>query len=328
MDAVRARFDFTDDAELAIESDPRTLTAEMTRMIGALGFNRASFGVQEFDPKVQAAINRIQPPEMVEESVEALRAVGVSAINFDLIYGLPYQTVETIMDTVDRCATMRPDRLALFGYAHVPWMAKKQRMIPEEALPGAEDRRGQAAAASARLVEDGYEAIGLDHFALPDDALAVAARRGELHRNFQGYTVDPCETLIGLGATSIGRTPKGYVQNTSETGAWSRSVAAGDLPVAKGHALSDEDALRAEVIETLMCFAEADLAEIAARHGALPGWCAEEIAELRIMEADGLVVLDDGVVRMTEEGRPLVRVAAAAFDAYHRRGAARHSVAV
>jgi len=328
MKTVHAHFDFADDAEIAIESDPRTLTAEMTRTIGALGFNRASFGVQEFDPKVQAAINRIQPPEMVEASVEGLRAAGVSAINFDLIYGLPYQTVDTISETVDRCAGMRPDRLALFGYAHVPWMAKKQRMIPEEALPGTAARRAQAAAASERLVEDGYEAIGLDHFALPDDPLAIASQRGTLHRNFQGYTVDPCETLIGLGATSIGRTPSGYVQNVAETGAWARAVTAGELPVAKGHALSREDALRAEVIETLMCFTEADLAAIAARHDALPGWCAAEIAELREMEADGILVLDHGVVRMTEAGRPLVRVAAAVFDVYHRRGAARHSVAV
>lgn len=328
MEAVRARFDFADDAEIAIESDPRTLTAEMTAMIGALGFNRASFGVQEFDPKVQAAINRIQPPQMVERSVEGLRAAGVTAINFDLIYGLPHQTVATITDTVDRCTAMRPDRLALFGYAHVPWMAKKQRMIPEDALPDAEDRRAQAEAASRRLAADGYEAIGLDHFALPDDPLAVAARRGELHRNFQGYTVDPCETLLGLGATSIGRTPHGFVQNLSETGAWSRAVREGTLPVAKGHAFAGEDALRAEVIETLMCFAEADLAAISARHGAAPGWCADAIAELRTMEDDGILVVEDGVVRMTQEGRPLVRVAASAFDAYLQRGAARHSVAV
>ena len=328
MAAVAARFDFADDAEIAIESDPRTLTHAMTRTIGALGFNRASFGVQEFDPKVQATINRVQPPDMVEASVESLRDAGVSAINFDLIYGLPYQTRETLDDTVDRCAAMRPDRIALFGYAHVPWMAKKQRMIPEEALPGTDARREQAASAARRLEADGYQAIGLDHFALPDDPLAVAARQGTLHRNFQGYTVDPCETLIGVGATSIGRTPKGYVQNVAETGAWARAVTRGELPVAKGHALSAEDALRAEVIEALMCFARADLAAIGARHGAKPGWCADEIAELTAMEADGLLTLEDGVVRMTEAGTPLVRVAAAVFDVYHRSSAARHSVAV
>jgi len=264
----------------------------------------------------------------VERSVDGLREAGVSAINFDLIYGLPYQSVESITETVDVCAAMRPDRLALFGYAHVPWMAKKQRMIPEEALPGAGERRAQAEAASRRLVTDGYQAIGLDHFALPTDPLAVAARHGELHRNFQGYTVDPCETLLGLGATSIGRTPHGFVQNLVETGAWSRAVGEGLLPVAKGHAFTGEDALRAEVIETLMCFAEADIAEISARHGAAPGWCAEAIAELAAMQEDGILVLEDGVVRMTEEGRPLVRVAASAFDTYFHRGAARHSVAV
>ncbi|MEM6680442.1 MAG: oxygen-independent coproporphyrinogen III oxidase, partial [Pseudomonadota bacterium] len=240
MESVWASFDRAADAEIAIESDPRTLTQAMIDRIGALGFTRASFGVQEFDPQVQRAINRVQPPEMVRESVEGLRSAGITGINFDLIYGLPHQTVESLVETVRLCVEMRPDRLALFGYAHVPWMAKKQRLIDEAALPGAKARLAQAQAAAEALEAAGYVAIGLDHFARADDPLAQAAAEGTMRRNFQGYTTDTAEALLGLGATSIGRTPSGYLQNISETGAWARSVEAGDLPVGRGVAFQDE----------------------------------------------------------------------------------------
>lgn len=328
MDAVRARFDFAQDAEIAIESDPRTLTPDMAARIGEMGFTRASFGVQEFDPAVQKAINRVQPPEMVRDSVTQLRAGGVSGINFDLIYGLPLQTVESLVETVRLCAEMRPDRVALFGYAHVPWMAKNQRMIAEDTLPDAAARSAQAKAAADALLAEGYVAIGLDHFALPDDDLAVAARIGALRRNFQGYTTDQAETMIGLGATSIGRTPSGYVQNITETGAWARAVEAGHLPVAKGLPFHGEDCLRAEVIERLMCDGTVDAAAIGRRHGAPEGWWRDATDALQEMEADGLLTLSRGTVAMTATGRPLVRIAAAAFDAYLGQSTARHSVAV
>ncbi len=224
MEAVRKRFEIDRNAELAIESDPRTLTAEMTHLIGALGFTRASFGVQEFNPEVQRAINRVQPPEMVERAVDGLRHAGVSALNFDLIYGLPFQTGPSLVATVSAAAAMSPDRLALFGYAHVPWMAKNQRMIPEHALPGPAERAEQAALAAETLTSCGFDAIGIDHFAQPQDELAVAAREGRMRRNFQGYTTDRADTLIGLGATAIGTTPFGHVQNLSETRAWARAV--------------------------------------------------------------------------------------------------------
>lgn len=244
MAALRARFDIAPGAELAIESDPRTLTAEMAARIGELGFTRASFGVQEFDPRVQQAINRIQPPEMVAEAVTRLRAAGVGAISFDLIYDLPFQTVATLVRSVRLAAEMGPGRIALFGYAHVPWMAKNQRMIPEDALPGPMRRADQAAAAAEALAAPGHVRIGLDHLARPDDPLADAAAEGRLRRNFQGYTTDQAETLIGLGATSISRTPAGFAQNVVETGAWAREVAAGRLPVARGRALSLDDRRR------------------------------------------------------------------------------------
>lgn len=328
MQAVRARFDIGADAELAIESDPRTLTEAMSARIGALGFTRASFGVQEFDPKVQQAINRIQPPEMVAKSVGDLRRSGVAQINFDLIYGLPHQTVESLVRTVRLSADMGPGRIALFGYAHVPWMAKNQRMILEETLPDAKARAAQAQAAEEELVALGYIKIGLDHFALPDDPMAVAAREGRLRRNFQGYTTDQADTLLGLGATSIGRTPSGYVQNIAETGAWTRAVEAGALPVAKGCPVTADDKLRGEVIERLMCDFEVDAGAIGARHGAPEGWLEAPFARLEEMRADGLVEIEGGRVRLTERGRPLMRVAATAFDAYIDRSEARHSVAV
>lgn len=328
MDDVCARWDFAPDAEIAIESDPRTLTPEMAARIGAMGFTRASFGVQEFDPRVQEAINRVQPPEMVRASVDQLRAGGVTGINFDLIYGLPFQTVESLVETVRICAEMRPDRVALFGYAHVPWMAKNQRMIPEDALPDAAERSAQAKAAAKALIAEGYVAIGLDHFALPEDNLAIAARAGTLRRNFQGYTTDQAETLIGMGATSIGRTQSGYLQNISETGAWSRAVEAGHLPVGKGLPFTDDDRLRAEVIERLMCDGHVDAAAIGQSHGVPDGWWADAFRALAEMEADGLLTLSHGIVQMTPQGRPLVRIAAAAFDAYLHDSSARHSVAV
>ena len=328
MDAVRHHFDIAEGAELAIESDPRTLTDEMIARVGELGFNRASFGVQEFDPEVQKAINRIQPPEMVRHSVDGLRAAGVTGINFDLIYGLPYQTVGKITETIRLVGEMRPDRVALFGYAHVPWMAKRQRMIPAEALPGAQERMAQAKVAAEALKAEGYQAIGLDHFALVDDPLAIAARAGTLRRNFQGYTTDRAAALIGIGATSIGRTPFGHVQNISETGAWARAVDGGELPVGRGYAFKGEDALRSDVIEALMCQGRVDLDAIGARHGAAPDWYAAEIAELDVMAGDGLIRRTGGLVEMTEAGLPFVRPVAAVFDAYLATGEARHSVAV
>jgi oxygen-independent coproporphyrinogen-3 oxidase len=328
MTDVRARWDFAPDAEIAIESDPRTLTPEMAARIGALGFTRASFGVQEFDLKVQTAINRVQPPEMVRTSVAQLRAAGVTGINFDLIYGLPYQTVDSLIETVKLSAGMRPDRIALFGYAHVPWMAKNQRMIPEESLPGPAERQAQADAAAVALLAEGYVAIGLDHFALPDDVLAMAARNGTLRRNFQGYTTDRAETMIAMGATSIGRTPFGYFQNIAETGAWARAVDRGHLPVAKGLPFAADDRMRGHVIERLMCDGAVDVAKIGAAYEAPEAWWQGAFASLEQMAQDGLLTLSHGKVEMTARGRPLVRIAAAAFDAYLPQSEARHSASV
>ncbi|MEM9843606.1 MAG: oxygen-independent coproporphyrinogen III oxidase [Pseudomonadota bacterium] len=329
MEGVAEHFDFAPGAELAIESDPRTLSEEMIWTIGGLGFTRASFGVQEFDPTVQLAINRIQPPDMVRASVDGLREAGITGINFDLIYGLPHQSVETLCRTIELCAEMRPDRVALFGYAHVPWMAKKQRMIDEAVLPGPAERIAQSKAASKALVDAGYVAIGLDHFALPHDPLAIAAGNGSLRRNFQGYTTDTAQTMLGLGATSIGRTPDGFVQNISETRAWSRAVEAYELPVSRGIALSQEDKLRGWVIEALMCRGQVDLDEAGARYGTSPDWHADLDAELAQMEADGVIIRHGTQqVEMAKGAQQLVRTVAAVFDTYLKAKKTGHSVAV
>jgi oxygen-independent coproporphyrinogen III oxidase len=328
MAHLSQRFELLPDAEIAIESDPRTLSDTMIARIGALGFNRASFGVQEFDPKVQAAINRIQPPEMVARAIEGFRAAGVPNINFDLIYGLPFQTAAALCRTVEQCVAMKPDRIALFGYAHVPWIAKNQRMIPDEALPAAAERAEQAALAAATLVANGYVQIGIDHFARPGDSLAIAATEGCLHRNFQGYTSDTARTLIGIGATSIGRTPEGYVQNASETGAWSRAVAAGKLPVARGHVLREQDTLRSAVIERIMCDGSVDLAAAGRALGFADDWYLGEVPELIQMQEDHLLTYAGGKLSLAPEGLPLARVVASVFDTYLRNSTARHSVAV
>ncbi|MDJ0511962.1 MAG: oxygen-independent coproporphyrinogen III oxidase [Methyloceanibacter sp.] len=327
MDDVRRTFDFAPGAEIAFETDPRTLKAEMVATIGHLGFTRASIGVQEFDPQVQAAINRIQPPEMVQQTVDMLHNAGVGSINFDLIYGLPHQTVDKLLRTIELCISMKPNRIALFGYAHVPWMAKKQRLIDEAALPGSSERMRQARASAKALTDAGYVAIGLDHFALPGDPMANAVKCGNLRRNFQGYTMDQAKTLLGLGATSIGRTPSGYVQNIAEPGAWARAVEGGILPIAKGHAFAGEDALRGYVIERLMCAGSVDLEEAARRFNNPPNWYQDIQEDLTQMVSDGVITQEQGRIRITESGAPALRVIASLFDAYLGANA-RHAIAV
>ena len=328
METIRGDFDLAPDAEIAIESDPRTLTAAMIRRIGHLGFTRVSFGVQEFNPKVQAAINRVQPPDMVRNAVDRFRQVGVRGINFDLIYGLPHQTVATLSETILRCVEMRPDRLALFGYAHVPWMAKKQRLIDADALPGPAERLEQSETAADLIRRAGYIAVGLDHFALPDDELAQAAASGTLRRNFQGYTTDSAAALLGVGTTSISKTPRGFVQNVAETGAWARTVEAGSLPIAKGHALTSQDVLRGEVIEKIMCEGTADLNEAGRAAGASPSWYADALDDLAKLASDGVIEWDGSRISTMPEAAALARIVASSFDTYLQRANARHSVAV
>lgn len=326
--ALRRHFDFRPGHEHAIELDPRTVTPDLAERLAEAGITRASLGVQDFDHAVQVAMGRVQPFSVVSAAVAALRAVGIDAINFDLMYGLPHQTADTIRETVTLATGLGPTRIALFGYAHVPWFKKHQRLIDETALPGAGERIELEAVAREALAAAGFEAIGLDHFARADDPMAIAARAGTLRRNFQGYTTDAADTLVGFGASSIGRMPQGFVQNDPDVGRWSRAVASGRLPAVKGKVFDADDRLRGEVIERLMCDYRVDLAAVAERHDEYPSVFDPSLAMLAEMVRDRMVRLDGWTVTMTEAGRPFVRVAAAAFDAYLIRAAARHSVAV
>ncbi len=315
-DLLRGHFGFTPTAELAIEIDPRTLTPDMAAALGSAGIGRASLGVQSFDPAVQKAVNRIQTEEQTFESVRSLRECGVERINFDLIYGLPNQTVRSCVETATAAAAMRPDRLAVFGYAHVPSFKKHQRMIDEATLPDGRARSEQALAIAETLVAAGYRQIGLDHFARADDDLSLAQAAGRLRRNFQGYTTDDCRTLIGFGASAIGHTAQGYVQNEVGLGLYSERIRSAQLATAKGYRLTAEDRLRAEIIERLMCDFQADIPAICARHGIDPARILERNDRLATLVQDGVVDVAGGMVRVESGHRFLVRAAAAAFDAY------------
>jgi oxygen-independent coproporphyrinogen-3 oxidase len=325
---LRRRFTVLDDAEMAVEMDPRGVTAETVADLAAAGVNRVSLGVQDFDAAVQRAVNRVQPFEMTARVVDWLRAAGIDRLNLDLMYGLPQQTVAAVERTVALAMRLEPQRVAQFGYAHVPWMKRHQRLIDEATLPGPEERWRQAAAGAARLEEAGFVAIGLDHFARPDDPLAVAQRAGTLRRNFQGYTTDRADALIGLGASSIGALPQGYVQNAPDMPTWRRAVEAGTLATVRGIALDDDDRLRRAVIERLMCDLAVDLDRLCRHHGANPGTFEAARAALAAMQRDGLVRIAGDRIAVTEVGRPLVRSVCAAFDRYLSHGEARHARAV
>lgn len=328
MDKVREYYRLDSAAEIAVEIDPRTLDREKAQALARAGVTRASLGVQDFNAEVQAAINRIQPYERTADAIEDLKACGISRINFDLMYGLPHQTVEILLDSVDRAVALGPDRIALFGYAHVPWMRTHQRLIDEAALPDGDARHAQFEAASARLAACGYRRVGLDHFARDDDTMAEALKAGELHRNFQGYTVDPADALLGFGASSIGSLEQGYVQNLAPIKGYMEAVREGRLPIARGAAISDEDRLRRAVIERMMCDSAVDLALLSARYGRPKNHFDSELDQLREMEDDGLIRIHERNIELTEDGRSFVRSVCAVFDTYLGKGSARHSRAV
>ena len=321
-------FDLAPDGEVAAELDPAVLTRDWVRAAARHGLNRASLGVQNLDVDVQAAVNRKERFEEIAACVGWLRDAGVTSINLDLMYGLPRQTVSNTLATIDAVLRLRPERLALFGYAHVPWMKTHQKLIDEHALPGPAERLAQSEAAAERLAAEGYIRIGLDHFALPDDDLAVALAGHRLHRNFQGYTTDAAGTLLGLGASAIGSLPQGYVQNLAQEVDWRAAVREGRLPVARGVGLTADDRFRAEIIERLMCDLAVDLDAVCARHGRDLAELAAARASLDRFEADGVVRLAGSRVEVTELGRPLVRSVCTAFDAYFAPEGGRHSRAL
>lgn len=317
---IEASFDLEPLAEHAIELDPREMDEELADALAAIGVDRVSFGVQDFSAHVQTAIGRVQPFGTVERAVKMMRDAGIRAINLDLMYGLPHQTTRDVIRTAHMAAQLNPDRLALFGYAHVPWVRPNQRLIDQSSLPGAAERLDQAEAAREALEGLGYIAIGLDHFARPDDPLAVAAREGRLHRNFQGYTVDQADALIAFGASAISRLPQGFTQNAPDAPSYTRAIDAGNFATVRGVGFTRDDVKRGALIERLMCDFAVDLDDEI---------LAEAAPRLATLAHDGLISIEGSHIAVTPNGRPFVRLAAAALDARLQHGtAARHSVAV
>jgi oxygen-independent coproporphyrinogen-3 oxidase len=326
--AIRHAFFVHPTAEIAVEIDPRTLTGRMVEALRLGGVNRASLGVQSFDPIVQRAINRVQSFEETAEATTSLRQAGITGINFDLIYGLPHQTVASCLDTVRQCVELRPNRFSVFGYAHVPTFKKYQRKISEAWLPDSLERLQQSCAIADTLKQAGYLQIGLDHFALSGDTMAASQRDGRLRRNFQGYTTDTSNVLLGFGASAIGHLPQGYVQNEVNTRAYCERIASGKLATVKGYALTDDDRLRAEIIERIMCDFGVDLAPICARYGSDPEEMLDSSPRLKDLVSSGVVKLDGASLAVKEDSRFLVRSVAAAFDAHLDGSKQLHSRAV
>lgn len=324
-DALSRSFNRNADGEFAVEVDPRHVDPERVAAFAATGVNRVSVGVQDFNPEVQKAINREQSVEMTRSVVEMFRAVGVRSINIDLVYGLPHQTRASVERTIEEVIALAPDRIALFGYAHLPSRLPHQRLIDDDALPDITERFAQSNRAANRLIAAGYVRVGLDHFARPEDTLA----RGPLHRNFQGYTTDAADALLGLGASSIGKLPQGYVQNSAITPDYQRRVRNGGLATVRGRALTEDDRARSFVIERLMCDLRFPAEELRERFPEQAFPLIEEANDLLRSDEDGLVEPEGACgFRVTEKGRLFLRTICACFDAYLGEGQAQHSVGV
>jgi oxygen-independent coproporphyrinogen-3 oxidase len=331
-DIVDRRFPPAEGGERSIEIDPRVTNVAQLETLAARGFNRISLGVQDLSPRVQQAIRRIQSREQTEQIAEAARGLGFRSVNFDLIYGLPYQTLESFGETLDSVIEMRPDRIALYGYAHVTWVSKQQRGFERGDLPSASEKVALLLLAIERLGEVGYGFLGLDHFALPDDELFEAARNGELHRNFMGYTTRGGEGLIGFGPSAISELSSCYAQSGRTTGDWSERLGAGKLATMRGWALSDDDLRRRWLIQRLMCQGEIDREAYAAAWGeALRERVPDLDASLAPFEADGLILPHASGWRLTALGRIFARPVAMTFDAHlagQADGAPRYSQTV
>ncbi len=306
---------FAKGAEFSVEIDPNEVDDARLTALAAAGMNRASIGVQDFDDEIQQTIGRIQGYDVTRDAIEAIRAHGVHSLNADILFGLPHQTKARITESVQKLLSLNPDRVALYGYAHVPWMAKRQQMIPSDALPTPQERLELFETARRLFMWDNYAEIGIDHFAVKGDGLEVAKKLGKLRRNFQGYTDDTSEVLIGLGASSISRFPQGYAQNAPATGAHTAAIRAGNFSTSRGHVFTDDDRLRARLIEALMCDFRIDAAEI----------CNDfEITKVKLRQMldttgqafDGLLEINDQGLFVPPAARPLTRMIARSFDAY------------
>ncbi|WP_299849103.1 oxygen-independent coproporphyrinogen III oxidase [uncultured Roseovarius sp.] len=324
--AIRDVAPFTVQTEFSVEIDPNEIDGARLDALAASGMNRASIGVQDFDEEIQQSIGRLQGYDITRDAVEAIRERGVTSLNADILYGLPHQTGARITESVQKLLSLNPDRVALYGYAHVPWMAKRQQLIPSDALPTPEERLELYDTARKLFLWDGYAEIGIDHFATSDDGLSVAQKSGQLRRNFQGYTDDTAEVLIGVGASSISRFPQGYAQNAPATGAHTGAIREGRFSTARGHAFTAEDRMRSRMIETLMCDFRIDAEEIQTRFN-VPKTELSKILGQTAKAFDGLLDHDQHGLSIPPEARPLTRMIARSLDAYDLSKAG-HSAAI
>lgn len=322
--ALALAFELTPGAEFAVEIDPRLMNARKADSFVRAGVNRISLGVQDFDLAVQEAIGRLQSFDETRAAIDLFRDRGVGSVNLDLVYGLPRQSEASLARTLEQALSLAPDRIALFGYAHLPQRLKHQRLIDEATLPGPHERFAQARLAAKILESAGYVRLGIDHFALPSDTLAA----GPLSRNFQGYTSDDCATLIGIGASAIGRLPQGFVQNAPSVGVHAALVETQGLATARGWTLSEDDEMRAFVIERLMCDFAFSRSALEARFGAAAARLAGEAEAILAAESEGFLERAPDGFRLSARGRPFVRHVAARFDAYLGSSAAKHSLAL
>jgi len=311
------RFSASRERDISIELDPRFVTPADIAQLADIGFNRASFGVQDFDPEVQAAVNRIQSVEETQAVVDACRASGFRSVNVDLIYGLPKQNPDGFARTLDIVTAMRPDRIAVYSYAHMPQLFKPQRQLNADDLPSAETKLALLQLAITRLTAAGYVYIGMDHFALPDDDLATAQSRGGLHRNFMGYTTHADSDLIGLGVSAISHIGDSFSQNPRDLASWQIALDEGRLPVFRGMRLSEDDQLRADLIQALMCQGEVPVRALERRYGIrFESYFADALGRLQPLAEDGLVRVEPDRIAVTSRGRLLLRNIAMCFDRY------------
>ncbi len=306
---------FADGAEFSVEIDPNELDEARLDALAGAGMTRASIGVQDFDPEIQKTIGRIQSYDVTRDAIEMIRARGIASLNADILFGLPHQTRERMTQSVQKLLSLSPDRVALYGYAHVPWMAKRQQLIPTEALPTPEERLKLFETARKLFLWDNYAEIGIDHFATAADGLTRAQKAGTLRRNFQGYTDDTSDVLIGVGASSISRFPQGYAQNAPATSAHTSAIRDGRFSTTRGHLFKGEDSLRARLIEALMCDFRIDADEIRARFGVTQAQI-DAMFKAANRAFPGILTITGDTLFIPVDARPLTRIIARAFDAY------------
>ncbi|GAB3442058.1 oxygen-independent coproporphyrinogen III oxidase [Massilia solisilvae] len=319
MDYLRSRFTFVGDAEgeYSIEIDPRTVDPERVHSLRRQGFNRLSLGVQDFDAEVQKAVNRIQPEALTLNAIAAAREAGFRSVSIDLIYGLPKQSMETMRQTLAKVVSASPDRISIYNYAHMPALFKSQRLIDEDELPAAQVKLDMLALCIEQLTNAGYVYIGMDHFAKPDDELAIAQKSGGLQRNFQGYSTHAEADMVSVGVSAISAVGSVYAQNEKSLERYYAALDRGELPLARGIALSADDSIRRAVIQRLMCDFTLDVPAFERAHGIVfNDYFAAEMPKLRAFEADGLLALEAGAISVTTRGRLLIRNIAMAFDAW------------